>query len=151
MGYIDPKLVEGAAAVVESFTCAICFNLFEKPRTACSKGHTFCAECLTAARARAPDNCPTCREDSELNVPSKPLENMLDELRIRCCHGPDATTVEEERGAKRQKIRDGHNIPVAQQRLIFKKKELIDGKRLYESNVFDGATMHVVLRLARGN
>ena len=48
MGYIDPKLVEGAAALVESFTCAICFNLFEKPRTACSKGHTFCAECLTA-------------------------------------------------------------------------------------------------------
>ena len=29
MGYIDPKLVEGAAALVESFTCAICFNLFE--------------------------------------------------------------------------------------------------------------------------
>ena len=49
MGYIDPKLVEGATALVESFTCAICFNLFEKPRTACSKGHTFCAECLTAA------------------------------------------------------------------------------------------------------
>ena len=47
MGYIDPKLVEGAAALVESFTCAICFNLFEKPRTACSKGHTFCADCLT--------------------------------------------------------------------------------------------------------
>lgn len=36
MGYIDPKLVEGAAALVESFTCAICFNLFEKPRTACT-------------------------------------------------------------------------------------------------------------------
>ena len=50
MGYIDPKLVEGATALVESFTCAICFNLFEKPRTACSKGHTFCADCLTAAR-----------------------------------------------------------------------------------------------------
>ena len=50
MGYIDPKLVEGATALVESFTCAICFNLFEKPRTACSKGHTFCAECLHAAR-----------------------------------------------------------------------------------------------------
>jgi len=27
---------------------------------------------------------------------------MLDELRIRCCHGPDAATTEE-RGAKRQR------------------------------------------------
>jgi len=103
MGYIDPKLVEGAAALVESFTCAICFNLFEKPRTACSKGHTFCAECLTAARFNpAPDNCPTCREVSSVSMPSKPLENCIDELRIRCCHGPDATTAEE-RGAKRQR------------------------------------------------
>ena len=102
MGYIDPKLVEGAAALVESFTCAICFNLFEKPRTACSKGHTFCADCLFAARARASNNCPTCREDSSVSMPSKPLENCIDELRIRCCHGPDATTAEE-RGAKRQR------------------------------------------------
>ena len=104
MGYIDPKLVEGAAALVESFTCAICFNLFEKPRTACSKGHTFCAECLTAARFNpAPDNCPTCREVSSVSMPSKPLENCIDELRIRCCHGPDATATEE-RCAKRHGI-----------------------------------------------
>ena len=48
----------------------------------------------------------------------------------------------------KQKFRDIEGIPVARQRLIFKKKELIDGKRLYESNVFDGATVHVVLRRA---
>ena len=42
-------------------------------------------------------------------------------------------------------------IPVAQQRLIFKQQELIDRKRLYDSEVFDGATVHLVLRLARLN
>ena len=99
MGYIDPKLVDGAAAVVESFTCAICFNLFEKPRTACSKGHTFCAECLTAARARAPSQ----------------------------------------------------NIPVANQRLVFKGRELIDGKKLYDANIFDGAYVDMQLRVAGSN
>ena len=51
----------------------------------------------------------------------------------------------------KQKIRDAEGIPVAQQRLIFKQQELIDGKRLYDSEVFDGATVHLVLRLARGN
>ena len=51
----------------------------------------------------------------------------------------------------KQKIRDKDYIPVAQQRLIFNQQELIDGKRLYDSKVFDGATVHLVLRLARGN
>ena len=51
----------------------------------------------------------------------------------------------------KQKIRDSTNIPLERQRLIISGRQLVDGKRLYESNVFDGATMHVVLRLARGN
>ena len=45
----------------------------------------------------------------------------------------------------KQKIRDKDYIPVAQQRLIFNQQELIDGKRLYDSKVFDGATVHLVL------
>ena len=50
----------------------------------------------------------------------------------------------------KQKIRDKDNTPVAQQRLIFRTKQLADdGKRLYEYGVFDGATMYQVLRPAR--
>ena len=48
----------------------------------------------------------------------------------------------------KQKIRDKDNIPVAQQRLIFRGTQLVDGKRLYESNIFDCATVHLVLRHA---
>ena len=48
----------------------------------------------------------------------------------------------------KQKIRDKDNIPVAQQRLIFRGTQLVDEKRLYESNIFDCATMHLVLRHA---
>ena len=220
MGYIDPKLVEGAAALVESFTCAICFNLFEKPRTACSKGHTFCAECLTAARARAPNNCPTCREDSSVDCFGKfapidkdaktltfHLQSRTSPLRFkqkqlshslslgsfdqvfgqaRFLHGdgnyyfkgrlyfsspfreqnlngdPATCTIYVKKltGQKvvlkarpdelclslKQKIRDSTNIPLERQRLIIRGRQLVDGKRLYESNVFDGTTVHLVLR-----
>ena len=62
---------------------------------------------------------------------------MLDELRIRCCHGPDATTAEE-RGAKR-------HVAVAQQRLVFRGQQLVDGSKLYDSGIFDGAVVHLVV------
>ena len=48
----------------------------------------------------------------------------------------------------KQKIHDKEYIPVANQRLVFKGRELVDGKRLYESNIFDCATVHLVLRHA---
>ena len=48
--------------------------------------------------------------------------------------------------ALKQKIRDSKNIPVAQQRLIFRGQQLADGSRLYDLKIFDGATLHVVLR-----
>ena len=51
----------------------------------------------------------------------------------------------------KQKIRDKDHIPVAQQRLIFRGTQLVDGKRLYESNIFDCAHVHLVLRLAPNN
>ena len=162
MGYIDPKFVDGAAAVVESFTCAICFNLFEKPRTACSKGHTFCAECLTAARARTPDNCPTCR-DGDGNYYIKARLHFSSPFRDGNLSGDPAICtiyVHTLTGKKwsmkvrpgdtvlalKQKIRDSKNIPVAQQRLIFRGQQLADGSRLYDLKIFDGATVHVVLR-----
>jgi hypothetical protein len=46
----------------------------------------------------------------------------------------------------KQKIRDSTNIPLERQRLIISGRQLVDGKRLYESNVFDGTTVHLVLR-----
>ena len=39
----------------------------------------------------------------------------------------------------KQKIRDTEGIPLAQQRLVYKGRELIGGSKLYESNIFDGA------------
>ena len=143
MGYIDPKLVEGAAALVESFTCAICFNLFEKPRTACSKGHTFCAECLHA-EARLYFSSPF-RESSLTGDPAlctiyvQTLSGEKLCLKVR----PGDTVL-----SLKQKIRDSKNIPLERQRLIIRGKSLKDGKRLYESNVFDGATVQLCVKLA---
>ena len=43
----------------------------------------------------------------------------------------------------KQKIRDSENIPPERQCLIIRGRQLMDGKRLYESNVFDGATLQL--------
>ena len=51
----------------------------------------------------------------------------------------------------KQKIRDTEGIPLAQQRLVYKGRELIGGSKLYESNIFDGAYVDLQLRLAGSN
>ena len=51
----------------------------------------------------------------------------------------------------KQKIRDTEGIPLAQQRLVYKGRELIGGSKLYESNIFDGAYVDLLLRSAGSN
>ena len=51
----------------------------------------------------------------------------------------------------KHKIREKWNIGVAQQRLVYKGRELIGGSKLYESNIFDGAYVDLQLRLAGSN
>ena len=48
--------------------------------------------------------------------------------------------------ALKPKIRDKWNIAVAQQRLIFKGQQLVDGSKLYDSSIFDGAVVHLIVR-----
>ena len=45
----------------------------------------------------------------------------------------------------KQKIRDSENIPLAQQRLAFKGRDLADGRKLYDANIFDGAYVDLLL------
>ena len=53
----------------------------------------------------------------------------------------------------KQKIRDSENIPPERQCLIIRGPDrgrlLVDGKRLYESNVFDGATVQLCVKVLR--
>ena len=49
----------------------------------------------------------------------------------------------------KQKIRDSKNIPLERQCLIIRGRQLMDGKRLYESNVFDGATVQLCVKVLR--
>ena len=37
------------------------------------------------------------------------------------------------------------NIAVVQQRLIFRGRQLVDGSKLYDSSVFDGAVVHLIV------
>lgn len=69
--------------VDDNLLCGLCLDVFDKPTTACTEGHTFCAECL--ASIHPPPRCPTCR--SALLSPAalnRPLQNMIGNLRV-CC------------------------------------------------------------------
>jgi hypothetical protein len=73
-----------------NLVCLICHSPFDRPvRLACD--HYFCRECLDHCWASQQDHlktCPTCRnkvdvEKEPLSAP-KILENMLDELAVKC-------------------------------------------------------------------
>ncbi|CAF3916035.1 unnamed protein product [Rotaria sp. Silwood1] len=67
--------------------CIICNKPFIEPiSTPCD--HTFCRECLKRWIEKNKKNCPTCRH-SILSIDivtqvSRPLRNMIDQLRIKC-------------------------------------------------------------------
>ena len=46
--------------------------------------------------------------------------------------------------ALKRKILAKENIPVAQQRLVFRGRQLQDGLTLYDSNIFDGAVVFLI-------
>jgi hypothetical protein len=47
--------------------------------------------------------------------------------------------------ALKHKIRDKWNIAVVQQQLVFRGRQLVDGSKLYDSSIFDGAVVHLIV------
>ena len=102
MGLIDPSLLE--TDDTDNVTCSICMQLLDTPSSpaGCKEGHVFCAACLRDALKATP-RCPTCRADSspESLTRSRPLETVINGLRMRCAHGAAPPSAEPD--AKRQK------------------------------------------------
>lgn len=89
MGVGDEEIAD-VKAVSDNLRCSICMDVFLDPVFACGKPcqHVFCRLCIeTALEKRA--RCPTCRgimRRSNLQ-PHQSMSSLIDELRVRCCHG----------------------------------------------------------------
>jgi len=168
MGYIDPKLVEGAAALtcfgklapVDTAGKTVQYSLNSRSSPLQFK-HTQLSNTLPLGsfehvfgQARFLHNTSRYYLKARLYFSSPFRESSLtgdpalctiyvqtlsgEKLCLKVRPGDTVLSL-------KQKIRDSKNIPLERQRLIIRGKSLKDGKRLYESNVFDGATVHLVL------
>lgn len=82
----------------EDVVCGICFDVLREPESACTHGHTYCADCLTRC-----SGCPSCRANL-ICVPSRPLGRLIGKLRVRCT-SPDRGGAE--RSPRRRRLNDG--------------------------------------------
>lgn len=74
-----------------NFICGICQDVLCGPTTVCAEGHTFCAACVEASKQQPAFRCPICRcEPLTAFALNRPIQNMIDELNVRCPHGEAA-------------------------------------------------------------
>ncbi len=76
----------GEATIDLELICSICRTPFDDPCcTSC--GETFCRKCITHWIEAEKGSCPHCRQTlstNTLNKVPRPLQNMLDRLRVKC-------------------------------------------------------------------
>ena len=73
-------------------TCAICYDVLEKPTTVCCNGHTFCAGCI-ATWGLLPNGkeCPDCRQVmATTKLLNRPLQSIIMGSTIQCPAGRQA-------------------------------------------------------------
>ncbi|CAF0914547.1 unnamed protein product [Adineta ricciae] len=82
MEYINEDSIDS------NLICSICQKPFKEPVcTSCD--HTYCKQCITRwLTSNKTKSCPTCMKQplstKELVQASRPLRNMIDQLRVRC-------------------------------------------------------------------
>lgn len=72
--------------VDDNLLCTICQNVMVSP-SCCGQGHQFCLECISKWIEQSP-TCPSCSGDLTVSSLTKLrlVENMINKLRVRCCH-----------------------------------------------------------------
>lgn len=71
----------------------------EIPTSGCPEGHTYCRDCFKKALTKA-RRCPACRHsvtESQLRR-NRPLEGVINRLRVHCKHAPPPSQDEPRRG-----------------------------------------------------
>ena len=84
-GYDEDRFV---TTVNRNFFCLICFNVLKDPVLCPRNQHCFCRGCITKHLENS-RRCPTCADElteETLTVPSRMVQDYLDELNIRCVY-----------------------------------------------------------------
>lgn len=72
-------------AMNEEYTCPVCLEIMIEPTSACADGHACCRNCHVSSLRRVAE-CVICRHPADRSrlVRSRPLENIINKLRVRC-------------------------------------------------------------------
>ena len=92
-------------------SCPICAGLFVNPTTVCSKGHTYCEDCVKPWADDRDKDCPTCRGpilrvSGKVGVKNLVAANAVDNLQFRCPDGCGKPLRKQEFGEHKKECRE---------------------------------------------
>lgn len=130
--------------------CCICFEFNTKQiTTKCCNNKNICSTCLNKVILKN-DNCPLCRQSltkktrKHYEISKIFVKDMIERTYHINSLMSDCTI-----DNLKQLINDQNsNLYPDQQRLIFAGKQLEDGRTLYDYNIRENCTIHLILRLS---
>ena len=97
--------------LAQELSCPICAGLFVNPTTVCSKGHTFCEDCVKPWINDRDKDCPSCRGpilrvSGKVGVKNLVAANAVDNLQFLCPDGCGKPLRKQEFGEHKKECRE---------------------------------------------
>lgn len=104
------------STIDEALTCFICLGVLKDPLQCAKNEHYFCSGCIKKHLKNNSHTCPVCHDMLTVETtkkPSRPIENMLSRLQIKCDHAATGCRTVLALGALDKHVQDCDFMPVA--------------------------------------